>query len=111
MFVFTKHVTELARVLLEVISEGLGLGTHHLTNLGCADGMRLFAHYYHATCTNPKMAATTQHTDPSFLTILLQDQVGGLQILQENHWINVHPIHGSLVVNIGDLLQVKIELY
>ncbi|KAF5738615.1 hypothetical protein HS088_TW13G01516 [Tripterygium wilfordii] len=49
---------------------------------------------------------TTKHTDGSFFTVLLQDQLDGLQVFQENQWIDVHPIHGALVVNIGDLLQL-----
>ncbi|KAK2368855.1 1-aminocyclopropane-1-carboxylate oxidase protein [Trifolium repens] len=32
--------------------------------------------------------------------------IGGLQVLHHNQWIDVPPIHGALVVNIGDLLQL-----
>lgn len=49
---------------------------------------------------------TSRHTDGNFMTILLQDQMGGLQILHENQWIDVPAAHGALVVNIGDLLQL-----
>ncbi|CAM8951757.1 unnamed protein product [Rhodiola kirilowii] len=49
---------------------------------------------------------TTKHSDPDFLTILLQDYIGGLQVLYENCWVNVPWVRGALVVNIGDLLQL-----
>ncbi|KAM7278918.1 hypothetical protein ACFE04_006052 [Oxalis oulophora] len=49
---------------------------------------------------------SSKHSDPCFLTILLQDQIGGLQVLHENQWVNVPPMQGGLVVNIGDFLQV-----
>jgi len=49
----------------------------------------------------------SKHTDNDFLKILLQDQIGGLQVLHDNQWVDVTPIHGALVINIGDLLQVK----
>ncbi|KAL1357523.1 hypothetical protein AAHE18_05G260800 [Arachis hypogaea] len=42
----------------------------------------------------------------SFLTVLLQDQVGGLQVLYENQWIDITPIPGALIINLGDLMQL-----
>jgi isopenicillin N synthase-like dioxygenase len=46
------------------------------------------------------------HTDYGVVTLLLQDEAGGLQV-QSPHgdWIEAAPIDGTLVVNIGDLLQ------
>uniref|UniRef100_A0A803N2B6 Fe2OG dioxygenase domain-containing protein n=1 Tax=Chenopodium quinoa TaxID=63459 RepID=A0A803N2B6_CHEQI len=41
-----------------------------------------------------------------FLTILLQDQIGGLQVLHHDHWVDVPPTPGALVINIGDHLQL-----
>lgn len=45
------------------------------------------------------------HTDFGVLTVLCQDDVGGLQIQDaQGDWIEAPPIPGSLVVNVGDLL-------
>ncbi|KAL0784934.1 hypothetical protein Bca101_001179 [Brassica carinata] len=44
--------------------------------------------------------------DNSFLTILLQDNIGGLQILHQDSWVDVSPIPGALVINMGDFLQL-----
>ncbi|CAN4120485.1 unnamed protein product [Withania somnifera] len=49
---------------------------------------------------------TIQHSDGDFITVLLQDHIGGLQVLYQNQWVNVPPIPGALVVNIGDFLQL-----
>ena len=47
------------------------------------------------------------HTDPGVLTLLLQDAVGGLQADSETHgWIDVPPRPGTVVVNLGDVMQV-----
>jgi len=46
------------------------------------------------------------HTDMSCITILYQDEIGGLQVRSnEGKWIDICPNEGTLVVNIGDMLQ------
>ncbi|NND44610.1 MAG: hypothetical protein HKN58_04760 [Xanthomonadales bacterium] len=46
------------------------------------------------------------HTDAGALTLLLQDDVGGLEIRADGEWMPVPPVPGTLVVNIGDIVQV-----
>ncbi len=46
------------------------------------------------------------HTDPGVLTLLLQDNTGGLQTqARDGHWIDIAPIDGTIVVNLGDMMQ------
>jgi isopenicillin N synthase-like dioxygenase len=46
------------------------------------------------------------HTDWGVLTLLYQDEVGGLQVRSGNgEWVTAHPIHGTFVVNVGDCLE------
>ena len=45
------------------------------------------------------------HTDYGVITLLHQDDVGGLQVSnRRGEWVTAHPIAGTLVVNVGDLL-------
>ncbi|XP_031279156.1 1-aminocyclopropane-1-carboxylate oxidase homolog 1-like [Pistacia vera] len=103
---FIKEITKVGDTLLELLSEGLGLKSDHLISMECNKGRTLVCHYYPA-CPEPQLAmGVTKHTDNTFLTVLAEDQTGGLQVLHENRWVDVQPIAGSLVVNIGDLLQI-----
>lgn len=45
------------------------------------------------------------HTDWGCLTLLYQDQTGGLEVKgRDGGWVTAHPIPGTFVVNVGDLL-------
>jgi len=45
------------------------------------------------------------HTDYGCLTLLAQDETGGLQVRgRSGEWLTAHPVEGALVVNVGDLL-------
>lgn len=46
------------------------------------------------------------HTDYGNLTILSQDDVGGLQVMnRDGEWVEGTPIRGTFIINIGDLIQ------
>ena len=45
------------------------------------------------------------HTDYGCMTLLWQDEIGGLEVQGlDGEWVTAHPLPGTLVVNIGDLL-------
>ncbi|XP_010093418.2 1-aminocyclopropane-1-carboxylate oxidase homolog 1 isoform X1 [Morus notabilis] len=103
---YSDKVHKLGTTLFQLLSQVLELKPDHLIGMDCAKGHVVLSHYY-PPCPEPQLTmGTTKHSDPDFLTILLQDHVGGLQVLWQNRWIDVPPVPGALVVNIGDLLQI-----
>ncbi|KAJ0725964.1 putative deacetoxyvindoline 4-hydroxylase [Helianthus annuus] len=103
---YSKQVTNLGCSLFELLSEALGLGSSHLKDIGCTDGLATICHYYPASPQPELTIGARKHADNDFITVLLQDHIGGLQFLQKNQWVDVPFVPGALVVNIGDLLQL-----
>ncbi|KAF8752680.1 hypothetical protein HU200_011920 [Digitaria exilis] len=105
LFEYAKQVKNLGDRLFEVLSEALGLEPSYLTDIECNQGQIILSHYY-PPCPQPELAiGTSRHSDSGFLTILLQDEIGGLQILHEDRWVDVTPTP-AFIVNIGDLMQL-----
>ncbi|KAM6544579.1 hypothetical protein CsatB_025315 [Cannabis sativa] len=106
MIMYTKEVMKLGSCLFELLSEALGLDSNHLKKMECDEGLALISQYY-PPCPEPELTmGIGKHSDNDFLTVLLQDHIGGLQVMHENTWCDVPPVPGALVVNIGDLLQL-----
>ena len=107
---YKEKMMRLGHKLLELMSEDLELNLNHLKDMDCWEGLAILCHYYPA-CPQPELTmGTTNHSDNDFLTILLQDQIGGLQILHQDQWVDVRPVPGALVINLGDLMQVNFSI-
>ncbi|XP_074263228.1 1-aminocyclopropane-1-carboxylate oxidase homolog 4-like [Silene latifolia] len=101
-----KEVKQLGEQLVGLLSEGLGLSTNRLKGMTYLGRIAMVGQYY-PYCPEPnKTVGLSSHTDLGMLTILIQDQVGGLQVKHDNKWINLKSVDGALVVNIGDLFQI-----
>lgn len=51
------------------------------------------------------------HKDSGIVTAVLQDEQGGLQVETESGWLDVEPIAGTLVINMGEALELASDGY
>ncbi|KAI3884642.1 hypothetical protein MKX03_037055 [Papaver bracteatum] len=71
------------------------------------NGSHLMVINHYPSCPQPELTlGIPPHSDFGFLTLLLQDEVEGLQIQHEGQWLTVEPIPNSFVVNVGDHLEI-----
>jgi isopenicillin N synthase-like dioxygenase len=67
-------------------------------------GMKIFHYPAQPPVTQSKRIGLGAHYDDGALTLLLTDEVGGLQVQVGNAWINVPPTPGTFVINIGEIM-------
>ncbi|KAL8530325.1 hypothetical protein ACS0TY_007381 [Phlomoides rotata] len=103
---YMKYMNNLRDLVSELLSEALGLRKDELEKMHCMKSEYLTCLYYPPSPEPDKTFGTVQHSDPTTLTILIQDHSGGLQINNDGDWVDVPPISGALIANIGDLLQI-----
>lgn len=91
--------------LLELICEGLKLQQNYFDDNGLNHDQMLITYRY-PPCPDPSLTlGAIKHTDPNLLTLLLQDEISGLQDFKDGQWIGVEPNLDAFVVNICDQLQ------
>lgn len=107
-----RYAIEVQRVAQEVLSlfaENLNLeGTHYFKEKFGSEPMNLMRMNLYPPCPRPELVlGLSPHSDGGGLTLLLQDdETVGLHVRKDNQWVPVQPIPYSLVVNIGDLVEV-----
>jgi isopenicillin N synthase-like dioxygenase len=102
---FFVRMGAVAEELMSLLSIGLGLGPSHLAGV-FGERPLCFAKLISYPPTPPGQAGVNAHHDAGFLTILLQHGVGGLQAQNPGgEWIDVEPVPGAFVVNLGEMLQ------
>eukprot|EP01018_Ginkgo_biloba_P008923 Gb_12473 [translate_table: standard] len=103
---YVEEMSCLTRKLMRAICRGLELESEYVEKTFGEQSLTMFLNCY-PPCPEPEsVLGITPHTDYGCVTILLQDQVGGLQVFHHGQWVEVQPLQNSFVVNIGDFLEI-----
>lgn len=107
-----NHLTDAARDLLRALALALGQPEHRFD--AAFDGtpvQHLKVIHYPGRADGQSRQGVGAHKDSGCLTLLLQDTQAGLQVLDrdgtgDGQWIDVPPIPGTLVINLGEVLEI-----
>nr|P54847.1 RecName: Full=1-aminocyclopropane-1-carboxylate oxidase 3; Short=ACC oxidase 3; AltName: Full=Ethylene-forming enzyme; Short=EFE [Cucumis melo]CAA64799.1 ACC oxidase [Cucumis melo] len=107
---FADELEKLAEEVLDLLCENLGLEKGYLKKVfygskGPNFGTKV-SNY--PPCPKPELIKGLRaHTDAGGLILLFQDdKVSGLHVLKDGKWVDVPPMHHSIVINLGDQLEV-----
>ncbi|HQR36060.1 MAG TPA: 2-oxoglutarate and iron-dependent oxygenase domain-containing protein [Blastocatellia bacterium] len=97
-------MTNLGHTLMAGIALSLWLEENYFADRYTADPLTLFR-IFNYPAGNTAHWGVGEHTDYGLLTILKQDDCGGLQVKSQSQWIEAPPIENTFVCNIGDMLD------
>ncbi|KAL3641433.1 hypothetical protein CASFOL_016401 [Castilleja foliolosa] len=100
---YSEAMTKLSLTIVEILGMSLGVKQSYFEDF-FQDGNSIMRCNFYPPCREPGLVlGTGPHCDPTALTILHQDQVGGLEVFTNNKWKPVRPRVGALVVSLGDI--------
>lgn len=102
---YIDAVTQLGHRLMRGIGLSLGLDAGYFQNHYTREPTILFRIFHYPAAEAEDVWGVGEHTDYGLLTILRQDDQGGLQVRSEGRWVEAKPIPNSFVCNIGDMLD------
>ncbi|GLT84604.1 hypothetical protein SLE2022_028250 [Rubroshorea leprosula] len=104
---YGKRMTKLSMKIIEILLVSLGDGfqkKYYESEFKNCHGYLRINNY--SPPEGDEVEGLGMHTDMSCVTIVYQDEIGGLQVRsKQGKWMDIRPCEGTLVVNIGDMLQ------
>jgi isopenicillin N synthase-like dioxygenase len=107
---YMKMMKGVAHTLMKAISTSLGADLEEHFAVKPTELFRIFSYPSPKEDVTEDVYGVGEHTDYGFLTILFQDASGGLQVKARSEngtaqWLDVPPLPGTHVVNLGDALE------
>ncbi|CAN4093320.1 unnamed protein product [Withania somnifera] len=101
---YIAEVRKLSLTILELICEGLEIESGYFDE---QSQVQLLSANNYPPCPDPSLTlGIPKHLDPSLITIIVQGNVSGLQVLVDGQWMCVEAVPNAFVVNIGNQLEI-----
>ena len=105
---YAKLVSELDRMVKKMVFESYGVEKYYDSHIQSTDYLLRLIKYRVPQEDEHDLDGCPDHTDKSFMTILHDNQVAGLQIkTKDGNWIGVEPSGFTFVVMAGDAFLVS----
>ena len=105
---YDARLRALGRVIVRSLSLSLGLDEHYFDEgyERPACSIRLLHYAPSPASAAPNQWGAGAHTDWGAITMLHQDEVGGLEVRgPDGEWLPATPIPGAFVINLGDMIR------
>ena len=108
LLTYMDEVTAVGQLLLSSIAVGLGLAPDYFLERYTRAPTVLFRMFNYPPSTtgaHENELGVGEHTDYGLLTLLRQDEIGGLEVWHQDRWLSAPPVPDSFVCNVGDMLE------
>lgn len=102
---YMDAMADLAQQILRGIGIALGIGGSWFEENLTSDPVVLFRIFRYPPLLDAGSWSVGEHSDYGLLTLLAQDDSGGLEVRTRNGWIDAPPVASSFVCNLGDMLE------
>ncbi len=102
---YMAALTRLGHSLMAGLALSLGLEESYFADRYTGAPLTLFRIFNYPPPRDPALWGVGEHTDYGLLTILAQDDAGGLEVRSRSRWVAAPPVPDSFVCNIGDMLD------
>ncbi|MCL7029805.1 hypothetical protein MKW94_024686 [Papaver nudicaule] len=104
---YLKSANKMILAISRALLKGLGVEIDESMIRSYTDARTVNMNFY-PPCPNPDLTVGVgRHSDLAALTILLQDDIGGLFVkAQDKGWIEIPPVEDAHVINVGDTLEI-----
>ncbi|KAJ4757327.1 2-oxoglutarate (2OG) and Fe(II)-dependent oxygenase superfamily protein [Rhynchospora pubera] len=103
---YSNEMERLAKRLLSIISQSLNLPPSYIED-AVGDLYQNIIVSFYPPCLRPDLALRIEaHSDMGAITLLIQDDVGGLEVLKDDQWVQVQPLEDAIVVILASMTEI-----